>query len=129
MRNFEEGLGRAMCVAGALELSGTTLPFLVTTSQKVSSSGSSVCQVLLDQIAKGRHSPCVEAWHPVLSPWPSPWFSLELRREDWRWVYEKNRWRWSLHSNLRSGLSVRTSLGLRVGLNLGVKLRVKLGIS
>ena len=126
MASFEEGLGRIMFVAGALE---HERPFLAplyklltmhprNTVRRVPPYVSFILRYLAGEISKKRHyvcgtritppdcSPRVDAqgseertgvggWFPTrddegrLNPWLSYWFSLEITREDFPWVFEK----------------------------------------
>ena len=88
MMNFEEGLGRAMYVAGALEHDAVP-PY----AKPVQSSRHCVCALEMKPSAM---TPSVEAqtsvertgtggWLPVLRPDEF----LEVTRDSWQWVYEK----------------------------------------
>ena len=124
MGSFEEGLGRIMFVAGALE---HERPFLAPlykfltmhpgdTIRRVLPYVSFILKYLSREISLKRHcgtkissadcTPRVDAqasdcrtgigvWFPALdedgrlSTWRSSWFSLEITREDFPWVFEK----------------------------------------
>ena len=125
MARYEEGLGRLMFVAGALEFER---PFLAplykymvmhprSSVRKIPPYVAFFMQYLSQQVAKKRHydcamdlqfapsSPRVDAqasrtrtglggWLPEVTDgkidlWSSRWFSLEVKREDFPWVFEK----------------------------------------
>ena len=127
MASFEEGLGRVMYVAGALE---HERPFLAPmykymtihprhSVQVVPSYVSFFLRFLASQVVRKRHYSCavqtfpasaaprvdaqasaertgIGGWLPAVRPdgsldlWRSRWFSHELTRESWPWVYEKS---------------------------------------
>ena len=124
MSNFEEGLGRIMYVAGALEFEK---PFLAPlykflnlhprdAVRRIPAYVSFILQYLAMQVEEERHYSCaaklrpaataprvdaqasgertgVGGWLPALDehgvpdPSRSPWFSLEVKKEHWPWVY------------------------------------------
>ena len=126
MSNLEEGLGRIMYVAGALEFEK---PFLAPlykflnlhprdAVRRVPAYVSFILQYLALQVEEERHYSCaaklrpaataprvdaqasgertgVGGWLPALDehgvpdPSRSPWFSLEVKKEHWPWVYAK----------------------------------------
>ena len=123
---FEEGLGRVMFVAGALEYER---PFLGPLHRFMSLHPRNSVRLvpayvkfflshLAAQIGICRHYPCaveIHSWDTAprvdaqasegrsgiggwslvrntegdLDPWLSPWFSCELTRKDWPWIYER----------------------------------------
>ena len=123
MASFEEGLGRVMYVAGALEYER---PFLAPlyrfltihprgSIRTVPPYVSYFLQYLAEQVKKSRHIECavelkpsshaprvdaqasaertgIGGWLPVVRPDGSldKWFSHEVKRESWPWIYEKD---------------------------------------
>ena len=127
MAAFEEGLGRVMYVAGALE---HERPFLAPlyrfmtmhprhSVQSVPPYVSFFLSFLADQVSQCRHYTCdvkefpersaprvdaqasdsrvgIGGWLPSIrsdgsiDTWSSYWFSLELKKDAWPWIYEKS---------------------------------------
>ena len=117
MSSFEEFLGRIMHVSGALEFER---PFLAPlykfmnprdSVRRVPAYVAFLLRYLATQVEECRHSaetaPRVDAqasetrtrvggWWPVVDesgvpdPARSPWFSLEVTKEQWPWVYAKS---------------------------------------
>ena len=127
MSNFEEGLGRVMYVAGALEYERPFLaPLFMFLSLHPRGSARTVpahvtffLNILATQMEECRHTSCVEVllsstsapqvdaqpsetrtgiggWLPTLradgtiDTKASLWFSLEIREEDFPWIFEKS---------------------------------------
>ena len=149
--SFEEGLGRIMFVAGALE---HERPFLCplyrfisihprNATRKVPPYVTFIPRYLSAEIKKKRHyscgtklttadcSPRVDAqaslqrtgiggWFPAidekgkLNPWVSDWFSMEIRKEDFLWIFEKGD-RPSLVISTLEAPAVLVALKLRFG--------------
>ena len=124
---YEEGLGRVMYVAGALEHERPFLAplykFMVMhrrgSVRKVPPYVSFFLRYLSRQVRQSRHDPCAEELRPAaqaprvdaqasdertgiggwlpfvrddgtLDKWQSRWFSAEIRKEDWPWIFEKD---------------------------------------
>ena len=148
---FEEGLGKVMFVAGALEYErpflGPLYRFLSfhprNSIRLVPSYVKFFQSHLAAQIGICRRCPCaveiqswdtaprVDAqaseersgnggWAPVrntegeLDPWLSPWFSYELTRKDWPWIFERGDGQ-SLTISTLEALAVLISLKLFFG--------------
>ena len=151
MASFEEGLGRIMFVAGALE---HERPFLGPLYKFISIHPREATRMippyvkfmlryLSAEITKQRHcqrstrlttadcSPRVGAqasatgtgiggWFPVtddegnLNPWMSAWFSLEIKKGDFPWIFEKEG-RPSLVISTLEALAILVALKLRFG--------------
>ena len=151
MASFEEGLGRIMFVAGALE---HERPFLAplykfltmhprNAVRRVPPYVSFILRYLANEISKKRHyecgtritssecSPRVDAqaseertgiggWFPTrddqgrLNPLLSCWFSLEITREDFPWIFEKGN-RPSLVISTLEALAMLIALKLKFG--------------
>ena len=123
---FEEGLGRIMFVAGALEHERPFLALLYkfltmhprNSIRRVPPYVSFILRYLAQEVSSRRHYVCgtkissaectprvdaqasdsrtgIGGWFPALdkdgriSTWRSSWFSLEITKEDFPWVFEK----------------------------------------
>ena len=126
MTKFEEGLGRIMYVAGALDYErpflGPLYRFLTlhprNVTRRVPSYVSFMLRYLSQQLSESRHCECAESirpakwaprvdaqasdnrtgiggWEPRLNAQGVPdksksrWFTLEITKEKWPWIYEK----------------------------------------
>ena len=126
MNKFEEGFGRVVYVAGALEFErlfvGPHYKFLTIhprgSVRRVPPNVSFILKYIAHQVERGRQHPCasdmissevaprvdaqasggrtgIGGWYPVLGedgqpdPKRSPWFSLEIRHDQFPWVFEK----------------------------------------
>ena len=151
MSTFEEGLGRIMFVAGALELERPSLAplckFLTMhprdAVRRVPPYVSFILKYLANEISKKRHyksgaristadcTPRVDAqasetrtgiggWFPArdqegnLSPWLSSWFSLEITRDDFPWIFAKGN-RPSLVISTLEAFAMLVALKLKFG--------------
>ena len=151
MGSFEEGLGRIMFVAGALE---HERPFLAPlykfltmhprdSIRRVPPYVSFILKYLSREISLKRHYDCgtkissvdctprvdaqasdsrtgIGGWFPALdedgrlSTWRSSWFSLEITREDFPWVFEKGN-RPSLIISTLEALALLVALKIKFG--------------
>ena len=129
MSRREEGLGRIVYVAGALDFERPFLgPFFTNSSRSILGAHfveypayvAFILKYLAHQVERSRHNPCasvlvssevaprvdaqasgdrtgIGGWYPVLGedgqpdPKKSPWFSLEIRQDQFPWVFEKGR--------------------------------------
>ena len=149
MASFEEGLGRIMFVAGALEherpFLGPLFRFIGmhprNAVRRIPSYVAFILRYLSCEIAKKRHHLCgtritaseciprvdahasarqtgIGGWFPArnekgeLVPWCSDWFSLEITKEDFPWIFEK-RDRPSLVISTLEALAMLVALKLR----------------
>ena len=153
MASFEEGLGRIMFVAGALEderpFQAPLYKFLTVhprnAVRRVPPHVSFILRYLAGEISKKRHYKCgtkittadctpvdaqasdrrtgIGGWFPArdqegrLSPWLSSWFSLEITREDFPWIFEKGN-RPSLVISTLEAFAMLVALKLKFGQDL-----------